>query len=151
MEKPVLYDAEGHMAPGSVVSSTGPHSKGLAMNRKLYWTLGVGLVGLLLATKGTHWFLGTYFRDAESLTLGLLAGGIIGFLLGCIVEKTTDERRRRAKVVYWLFAMAVFGSYLGFGKAVPTHTTLMVMAWTLGIGLVVGLLQYFLQSKETIR
>jgi membrane associated rhomboid family serine protease len=121
------------------------------MNRKLYWTLGVGLVGLLLATKGTYWFPGTYFHDAESLTLGLLAGAIIGFLLGCIVEKTMDERRRRAKVLYWLFAMAVFGSYLGSGKAVPTHTTLMVMAWTLGIGLVVGLLQYFLQSKETIR
>jgi hypothetical protein len=121
------------------------------MNRKLWWTFGVGLVGLLLATKETYWFPGTYFHDAESLTLGILAGTVIGFLFGCIVEKTADEWRRRAKVLYWLFAMAIFGSYMGFGKGVPTHTTLMVMAWTLGIGLAVGLLQYFLQSKETIR
>jgi len=121
------------------------------MKRKLCWTLGVGLVGLLLATKETHWFPGTYVHDAESLALGILAGAVIGFLLGCIVEKTTDERRRRVKVLYWLLAMAVFGFYLGFGKGVPIRTTLMVMAWTLGIGLAVGLLQYFLQSKETIR
>lgn len=121
------------------------------MSRKLWWTLGVGLVGLLLATKGSYWFPGTFLRDAESMTLGLIGGAIIGFSLGCIVEKTTDERRRRAKVLYWLLAMAVFGSYLGFGKGVPTHTTLMVMVWTLSIGFVVGLLQYFLQSNETIR
>jgi hypothetical protein len=121
------------------------------MNRKLYWTLGVGLVGLLLATKETYWFPGTYFHDAESLALGTLAGGAIGFLLGCIVEKTADERRKRLKILYWLAAMAVFGFYLGFGKGVSTRTTLMVMTWTLGIGLAVGLLQYFLQSKEPIR
>jgi hypothetical protein len=121
------------------------------MNRKLAWTLGVGLVGLLLAAKETYWFPGAYFRDAGILALGILAGALIGFLFSCIVERTADERRRRAKVLYWLFAMAVFGIYLGFGKGVPTHTTLMVMAWTLGMGLAVGLLQYFLQSKETMR
>jgi len=44
--------------------------------------------------------------------------------------------------------MATFGSFLAFGKGVPLNTTLVVLASTLGIGLVVGLVQYFLQRPK---
>ena len=109
--------------------------------------MAVGFVGFLLTTKKTIWIPGTYLDDAESLALGIIGGAVIGFLLSCIVEESTNERQRRAKVIYWLFVMAVFGCGLGFGKGVSTRTTLIRMAWTLGIGLTIGFLQYFLQSK----
>ena len=121
------------------------------MKRKLYWTLGVGLVGLLLATKETYWFSGTYETDAETSALGILAGGIIGFLLSCIVEETEDKRKRRLKVLYWLFAMSVFGFWLGFGKGVSIRTSLIVMTSTLTLGLAFGTLQYFAQSRKNVR
>ena len=118
------------------------------MNRRFYWGLGVGLLGLLLVQKGTYWFRVTYPHDIVTSVLGASGGATIGFLLGCIVEKTTDERTRRFKLLYWLLVMAIFGSFLGFGKGVPAGTTLIVLASTLGIGLAIGLLQYILQRPK---
>jgi hypothetical protein len=119
--------------------------------RKLGWTLGsctrwptFGDEGNILASR----HLLPRCREPGTWYL-IITGAVNGFLFGCIVQKTTDERRSRVKILYWLFAMAVFGLCLGFGKGVQTRTTLMVMAWTLGIGVVAGLLQYFLQSTRT--
>jgi phosphate/sulfate permease len=119
----------------------------LPMKKRIYWGLGVGLVGLLLVQKETYWVSGTYLHDVVTSVLGAVGGVTIGFLIGCIVEKTTDERSRRLKVLCWLLVMAIFGSSLGFGKGVRVSTTLTVLASTLGIGLVIGLLQYFLQRR----
>ena len=44
--------------------------------------------------------------------------------------------------------MAIFGSFLGFGKGIPVTMTLTVLASTLGIGLAIGLLQYFIQRPK---
>jgi len=117
------------------------------MKKRIYWGLGVGLLGLLLAQKGTYWFSATYLHDIVTSVLGAFGGVLIGFLISCIVEKPTDERSRRFKVLYWLLVMAIFGSFLGFGKGVRVSMTLTVLASTLGIGLVFGLLQYFLQRR----
>src|SRR5260370_21989412 len=81
------------------------------MNKKIYWSLGVGLLGLLVVQKGTYWFSVTYLHDIVTSVLGAFGGAIIGFLLGCIVENTTDERSRRFKVLYWLLVMAILGSF----------------------------------------
>jgi len=118
------------------------------MRRKIYWSLGVGLAGIFLAQKGTYYFSGTFLRDLETLTVGALGGVGAGFLLGCIVERTTGERNRRLKVLYWVLVMAILGSYLGVGRQVPIRTTSMVMMGALGTGLLVGFLQYFLQSGK---
>jgi len=118
------------------------------MNRRIMWSLGVGLVGLLLAQKHTYWYSASFARDIFTSALGALGGALIGYLLGCIVENASDERHRRVKVLYWLLVMATFGSFLAFGKGVPLNTTLVVLASTLGIGLVVGLVQYFLQRPK---
>jgi len=118
------------------------------MKKRIFWSLSVGLLGLLLVQKSTYWFSVTYLHDAATSVVGALGGTVIGFLLGCIVEKTTDERSRRAKVLYWLLVTGIFGSFLGFGKGVPASTTLTVFACTLGIGLAVGLLQYFLERRR---
>jgi phosphate/sulfate permease len=120
------------------------------MNERIYWSLGVGLLGLLLVQKGTYWFSVTYLHDTVNSVLGAFGGAIIGFLLGCIVENTTDERSRRFKVLYWLLVMAIFGSFLGFGKGVPVSMTMTVLASTLGIGLLIGLIQYFLQRPRPV-
>lgn len=105
-------------------------------------------MGLLLAQKHTYWYSVSFKRDIFTSALGALGGAVIGYLLGCIVENTNDERRRRVKVLYWLLVMATFGSFLAFGKGVPLDTTLAVLGSTLGIGLVVGLIQYFIQRPK---
>jgi len=121
------------------------------MRRKLYWSLALGLVGALLAEKGTYWLSGTYLGDIETLALGLLGGALAGFLLGSIVERPTDERHRRLKIVYWLAVMAILGLYLGIGRRVPSTTTAVVLACTLGAGLLAGMLQYLVQSPTSTR
>jgi len=118
------------------------------MNKRIYWSLGLGVVGLFLVQKQTYWFSGTFWQDIKTSGLGAFGGALMGFLLGCIVERTADERPRRLKVLYWLLVMAIFGSFFGFGKEVPVGTTLIVFAVTIGIGLVLGLLQYFLQPGK---
>lgn len=117
------------------------------MKKKIVWTVGVALVGLLLATKETYWIAGTHVGDAAKLALGVVAGGSVGFFIGCIVEKTTDRRKRKLKVLYWTIALAVFGACLGFGRGVPVKQTVTVLTCTVGLGLVVGLLQYFWNSR----
>ena len=67
------------------------------MNKRIYWSLGVGLLGLLLVRKGTNWFSVTYLHDTVISVLGAFWGAIIGFLLGYIAENTTDERSRRSR------------------------------------------------------
>ena len=119
------------------------------MRKRMFWSLGLSMVGLLLAQKQTYWVPGTYFDDIKTSTLAVGGFGVAGFLLGCIVDKTPDERQRRAKLLYWLVVMAIFGSFLGFGKGVSANTTIAVFAWTLGIGLVIGTLQYFFERPRT--
>lgn len=103
-----------------------------------------------MVQKRTYWFSVTYLHDIVTSVLGAVGGAVVGFLLSCIVERSTGQWSRRFKVVYWLLVMAIFGSFLGFGNGVPASQTLTVMAWTLGIGLVLGLLQYFLQRPKTV-
>lgn len=105
-------------------------------------------MGLLLAQKQTYWYSASLPRDIFTSALGALGGGVIGYLLGYIVENASDERHRRVKILCWLLVMATFGSFLGFGKGVPFSTTLVVLASTLGIGLVFGFAQYFLQRPK---
>jgi hypothetical protein len=121
------------------------------MRKKIYWSLGTGLVGVLLAQKGAYGLPGTYLEDLGTFALGAIGGAIAGLLIGCIVEQTKDERKRQLKVLYWLLVMAILGSYLGIGRHVQIGTTFAVMMCTLGIGLLAGLLQYFMQSGKTMR
>jgi hypothetical protein len=121
------------------------------MNKKVYWTLAACLVGVFLAQKANYWVPGTNRQDIENSALGAVGGAVIGFMFGCIVENTADERRRRFKILYWLLAMAIFGCYLGLGTGVRISTTLTVMVSTLGVGLVLGLVQYFLHPKSNTK
>ena len=118
------------------------------MNRKIAWSFGVGLVGLYLVQKQTYWLPGTYLNDALTSAAFAIGFAIAGFLLGCIVTKTADERQRRLKILYWLGVMGIFGTFLGIGKGVPTGTTLTILASAMGIGIVLGALQYFLQRPQ---
>lgn len=120
------------------------------MNKRIAWSLGVGLVGLYLAQKQTYWLQGTFLRDIRTCTIATLGCAAAGFFLGCIVEKTRDERSRRIKLFYWMLVMGIFGSFVAFGKGVPVSQALIVMAWSLGIGLGLGLLQYFLAAPKTV-
>jgi hypothetical protein len=119
------------------------------MNQKtLSWTIAVGLVGVLLASKETYWYPGTYLSDLSSLGVGLVGGAMLGFLFGLIVKKTTDEREARAKIFNWLLAMTGFGLFLSTGKGVPIKTTLTVMSCTISIGLAAGVLQFWLTKGQ---
>lgn len=121
------------------------------MNRKIVWSFGVGIVGLYLAQKQTYWLPGTYFHDALTSAAYAIGSAIAGFLMGCIVTKTVNERQRRLKIFYWLGVMGIFGTFLGSGKGVPISTTLTVLATTIGIGLMIGVLQYFFQRPQLPR
>ncbi|HEX5425928.1 MAG TPA: hypothetical protein VFW94_20435 [Candidatus Acidoferrales bacterium] len=118
------------------------------MKKKMKWTIGVALVGGLLSTKGAYWLPGTYAADAANVALAMIPGGLIGFLIGCVVEKTTDTRKRKLKILYWTLALVVFGSCLAFGRGVPIKQTLTVLTCTIGFGLAVGLFQYFWDSRD---
>jgi hypothetical protein len=119
-----------------------------SMKRKVSWSFGVGLVGLYLAQKQTYWLPGTYLRDTLTSAAVAIGFAIVGFLLGCIATRTVNKRQRRLKVMYWLAVMGILATFLGTGKGVPVSMTLAVFAWALGIGLVVGALQYFLQRPR---
>lgn len=119
------------------------------MRLRMYWSAGLSIVGLVLAQKQTYWVPGTYFRDIKTSIFAVVMSAVAGFLLGCIVEKAADERQRRMKILYWLIVMAIFGSFLGFGRGVLVSTTVAVFEWTLGIGFALGILQYFLQRPKT--
>jgi hypothetical protein len=118
------------------------------MRKKTYWSIGLAVVGLLIAQKQTYWLPGTYLLDLETCTVAVVGCAIAGFTLGCIVETTTTERQRRLKILYWLVVMVILGSFLGFGRGVSVSTTATRLAWTLAVGLVAGVLQYFLQRPR---
>jgi len=118
------------------------------MKKKIYWTLGVALVGFYLAQKQTYWFPETYLLDWTKSVLGILGGGTVGFLFGCIVEEASERKQRLLKVFYWLLLMAIVGYFLGAGKGVSLTLTVTVMACSIGLGLLLGVLQYFLQSGK---
>ena len=119
------------------------------MDKKLSWSLGLGLVGLCVAQKHTYWMPGTYLRDARTSAIAMIGCAAAGFLLGFIITKTPSERQRKLKVLSWLAVMGIFGSFLGIGKGVPLNTTLTVFAWILSVGLVIGILQYLLHQRNT--
>jgi peptidoglycan/LPS O-acetylase OafA/YrhL len=114
--------------------------------KRLAYSLVLGMVGLMLAEKHTYWMPGTYIRDFATLMLGVIGGGIIGFLLGCIVEEGREPKGR--KIVYWILAMAIFGYYLGAGRGVSFTMTLTVVGWSAGVGLALGVIQYSFESRK---
>lgn len=118
------------------------------MKKKIYWAGAIGLAGLYLSTADTYWLPGTLLSDVRALTLGLFGGVLAGFSIGCIVQKVNAEGSRRLKILYWILTTGVLGCFLGFGKGVPTRNTLIVLAWTLGAGFFLGLLQYFLERPK---
>ena len=120
------------------------------MKRKIYWSVGLAIVGLLIAQKQTYWVPGTYLFDIETSTVAIAGCAIAGFTLGCIVETTATERQRRLKILYWLVVMAILGSFIAFGNGVSVSTTATRLAWSLAVGLVIGILQYFLQRPKAI-
>jgi ABC-type uncharacterized transport system permease subunit len=109
---------------------------------KLRWTIGVALVGALLASKKITF-------DPVGTGIGTLAGGVIGFLIGCIVVPTTDLWRRKRKILYWMFAVTVFGTSVGLGRGVPASTTATVIGCSVAVGLAIGLLQFFCEQRRT--
>jgi hypothetical protein len=86
------------------------------MRRKIYWSAGLAIVGLLIAQKQTYWLPGTYLRDIETCGVAIVGCAIAGFTLGCIAERAATERQRRMKIFYWLAVMTIFGSFLGLEK-----------------------------------
>jgi len=121
------------------------------MKRRTYWSIGLAVVGLLIAQKQTYWLPGTYLLDIETCTVAIVGCAVAGFTLGCIVESTATERQRRLKILYWLVVIAILGSFLVFAKGVPASTMATRLAWILAVGLAVGVLQYFLERpKSTI-
>jgi amino acid transporter len=121
------------------------------MKRKIYWSVALATVGLLIAQEQTYWLPGTYLLDIETCAIAIVGCAAAGFTLGCIVEATTTERQRRLKILYWLVVMAILGSFIAFGKGISVSATATRLAWTLAVGLVTGVLQYFFQRpKATI-
>jgi len=118
------------------------------MRKRIFWSVGVGLVGLYLATADTYWLPGTLLSDLSALAFGIVGGGFAGYSIARVAESVADERTRRLKVLHWLFVMAVLGCFLGFGRGVPIRNTLTVLACTLSIGLAVGTLQYYFQPPK---
>ena len=119
------------------------------MKRKIFWSVCLALVGLFIAQKQTYWLPGTYLLDIETCTVAIVGCAVVGFALGCIVETTATERQRRLKILYWLVVMAILGSFIAFGKGISISTTVTRLAWTLAVGVVIGVLQYFLQRPKT--
>jgi hypothetical protein len=119
------------------------------MKRKIYWSIGLAIVGFLIAQKQTYWLPGTYLLDIETCAVAIVGCAVAGFTLGCIVETTATEWQRRLKILYWLVVMAILGSFIAFGKGISVSTTATRLAWTLAVGLLIGVLQYFLQRPKT--
>jgi hypothetical protein len=118
------------------------------MKRRIYWSVGLAVVGLLIALKDTVWLPGIYLLDIVTCTVAIVGCAVAGFTLGCIVDRTGTERQRRMKILYWLVVMAILGSFIAFGKGISVSTTATRLAWSLAVGLVVGVLQYFLQRPK---
>jgi phosphate/sulfate permease len=119
------------------------------MRKKIYWASGLAVVGLYLVQKQTYWLPATFLEDLVKSLLGVSGGALTGYLLGCIVEQVSEQRKRLLKLVYWLLVMAIFGCFLATGKGAPMTLRLTVIACTMGLGLLLGGLQYFWESKKT--
>jgi hypothetical protein len=119
------------------------------MKRKIYWSVGLAIVGLLIAQKETYWEPGTYLLDIETCTVAVVGCAVAGFTSGCIVDTTATERHRRLKILYWLVVMVILGSFIAFGNGISVRTTATRLAWSLVVGLVIGVLQYVLQRPKT--
>ena len=121
------------------------------MKRKIYWAAGLAVVGLYLVQKQTYWLPSTYLQDLVKSLLGVFGGALTGFLLGCIVEEVSEQRKRVLKLLYWLIVMAIFGCFLATGKGAPISLRLTVIACSMGLGLILGGLQYVWESRKIPR
>lgn len=98
--------------------------------RRILWTLGMTLIGLLLALKGQD----VNVKPAE-LIIGGVWGAAIGFGLGSIFER---RRPGKTLVTYWALTGALLGIF--FGPLLPVDTLVVQQALGGVIGALVGIL-----------
>jgi hypothetical protein len=77
--------------------------------------MGLGLVGLFLASKETYGLPGTSLRDLGTFSFAIGCWCIIGFCMGRVLEQTEIKRQRQLKFVYWSIATICLALFLAFG------------------------------------
>lgn len=114
--------------------------------RRIFWTLGMTLVGLFLAFKGQDVTV-----NAGEIAIGGIWAACIGYGLGSVFEKRAF--RRNTLIAYWCSTMALVGAF--FGPLFPSHDFIVqvllgAVAGTF-LGLILGLLHWRHLSNKPVR
>lgn len=105
--------------------------------RRIFWTLGMTMIGLFLALKGQD----VRVNVREVAAAGIWAG-CIGYGFGSIFDQRRPGRRL---IVYWAATLALISPL--FSPAVPLPSLPAQLAVVVPIGALVGVLVGTLQLK----
>ena len=107
------------------------------MMRRIFWTLGMTLIGLFLAFKGQDVTV-----NVSEIVIGGTWAGCIGFGFGSIFGKRAFHKN--VLIAYWCVTMALVGAF--FGPVVPSSSlaTQMLSGATAGaiLGAILALLHW---------
>jgi drug/metabolite transporter (DMT)-like permease len=113
------------------------------MMKRIYWTLGMAIIGVFLALKGQD----VNVKVSEIATGGIWAAAI-GFGLGSIFDQRRPEKRL---IIYWAATLTLVALF--FGPIVPVSSFLAreTIAGVLGAlaGAILGVVQLKLTRHES--
>ena len=109
--------------------------------RRIFWTLGMTMIGLFLALKGQD----VRVNVREVAVAGIWAGSI-GFGFGSIFSQHRSGMRL---VIYWAVTLALVGLF--FGPLLPIKSFIVGEVLGGAIGALIGVLVGTLQLKLTQR
>ena len=114
--------------------------------RRMFWTLGMTLIGLFLAFKGQDVTV-----NVGEIAIGGIWAGCIGYGLGSIFEKRAF--RKKTLIAYWCFTMALVGAF--FGPLFPSQRfTIQILLGAVAgtfLGLILALIHWRHFNNKPVR
>ena len=110
--------------------------------RRIFWTLGMTIIGLFLGLKGQHSEV-----NVRELAIEGVWAGCIGYGFGSIF----DQRRRPGTqlIIYWAVTLALLGLF--FGQLLPVASFIVQLALGGLVGALVGALLGIVHLKVARR
>lgn len=110
--------------------------------RRIFWTLGMTLIGLFLALKG---------QDVQVNVTEMAIGGIWGAAIGYGIGSIFDQRRPgRRLIIYWAVTLALLGLFFGPLLSVASFVVRQALGCMIGalVGVLLGIVHLKVASKK---
>jgi hypothetical protein len=116
--------------------------------KTVIWSIALACVGSALSLKDANWLGDPTPQKLWVLATSAFVGAALGACIAQIVKPVTNKKERAYKLVLWVCAFAILGLALGHGN-VPWSRTLEIIGYACIIGVVIGIVHYFLARPAT--